>query len=711
MKGAPRPLPVLTATRFDGSFTATCLANGVIGVTPGPNPLLPCKVLVSGFVYSHPLYGFENIALAPSPLGLDLELGGRSVRSVPDSTVAESQALRLETGELVTRLRLRSAGDESVGLEVTQFVSRSVPYLACQEVKFTAEREQHVDVKTVIDREGISGHVFTGDTDPFTRGWYAEDIVDQCLGFATDRGKLGIATVVPRAPGITRVGKARYRVRVTPAAPALFRIIAALVPDVMSPDPVLEAVRIVRWGEMLGFDTLRRDNREAWAELWNSRIVVVGNEDDQRALDAAFYYYHSSIHPSTWAGIPPFGLAHHDKYFGHNFWDMDMWMLIPALLTAPASARAIMSYRLRGLPAARRRAELFGYRGAQFPWEASIDGWESTPSCCPTGWAEQHVTPGVAIGVWEYQRACGDAETLRTIAWPVLQAVAEWIASRGRFTDRGFEIGHVMGPDEGITNLSNQTYFNLLSKMALDAAIECARRMGAASPASWQKIRQLIVIPQDRQTGIVLPFDPEGTMSVLDPELHLFVEKPVHLGPDTYSLGNLQYLFLHGCPVDERVFRATYLHEEKLRRERLPTGRVPGGADLPGFTTGPFAVCAAHFGDRRAAADLFRAAWEPFWIEPFGMTRECAAHAFGGFVTNNGSLLQTALLGFTGLRIGEGLQPRYPAALPAGWERIEIGRVWSRGTLLAVTAEQGRRARLIRVSEPSGPGRPSPLPR
>ncbi len=59
MSGA-LPIPCLTATRFDASFVPSCLSNGVIGITPGPNPPLPCKVLVSGFVSSHPRYGFEN---------------------------------------------------------------------------------------------------------------------------------------------------------------------------------------------------------------------------------------------------------------------------------------------------------------------------------------------------------------------------------------------------------------------------------------------------------------------------------------------------------------------------------------------------------------------------------------------------------------------------------------------------------------------------
>jgi hypothetical protein len=672
---AAKPLPVLAATRFDDTFVPTCLSNGVIGITPGPNPLLAGKALAGGFVYSHPEYEFESMAPAPYPLGIDIGFQGSRLRAAGEEVRVESQSLDMQCGELTTRMSYQIPAGARIAIEVVQFISRTVPCLACQEVRFTSDTQIALELTTCIDTAAAAGRLFTGDTDPLTRGWYAEDLVDRCVGLSTDRSRLGIATMVPRLADMKQSGPGSYTLRLTPGRPGVFRLIAAVVSAAYNErEPHLDAVRMARWGEMLGFDALRAENRTAWAELWRSRIRITGNPADQRATDTAFYYYHSCIHPSTRWGIPPFGLAHHDKYFGHIFWDMDMWMLIPALLTAPHAARAIVEYRARGLDAARRKAALFGYRGAQFPWEAGLDGAEVTPSCCPTGWAEQHVTPGVAIGVWEYQQAAGDEQSLRAVTWPILKAVAEWIESRGHFTDRGFEIGHMMGPDEGIWNLSNQTYFNLLSKMALDAAVECSRRLGQQAPRSWRRIRDLMVVPRD--ANIVLPYDP-GTV-------------------EAYSLGNLQYLFLHGCPVSGSVFRSTYLHEETMRMARAEGGGVPGSADAVGFTTPPWAVCAAFFGDREKAAGLFRDSWKSYWTEPFGMVREVPSHAYGGFVTNHGSLLQSILLGFTGLRIQERGWARYPASLPAGWERIDVERIWIRGRPMTLTALQGRKAQLTR---------------
>ena len=80
-----------------------------------------------------------------------------------------------------------------------------------------------------------------------------------------------------------------------------------------------------------------------------SRVKIHGDTEDQKALDAAFFYLHSSLHPSCRTGMPPYGLTQFEALEGHVFWDMDSWCLPPALLASPASVRAMLEYRLRGL--------------------------------------------------------------------------------------------------------------------------------------------------------------------------------------------------------------------------------------------------------------------------------------------------------------------------------------------------------------------------
>ena len=428
---------------------------------------------------------------------------------------------------------------------------------------------------------------------------------------------------------------------------------------------------LARWGKLLGFDELRRQNQEIWAELWKSRVEIDGDPDDQRALDAAFFYLHANSHPDSRLAVPPYGFSQYDVNFqGHILWDMDSFIFPAALLTWPQTAKGMLEFRLRGLDAARKKAASFGYQGAQYPWEAATDGTEACFPIYDTGWEEVHIVPDVAMAFWEYQTATQDQEFLRRGTWPVLHAVAEWIASRGYFTARGYEIDHVTGPDEGVRNMKNGTYTNAACKLAMKAAIDCAHLVGVTPPEVWERIEREIVIPLDAQKKIVIPYD--GAT----PGNH-------------YSPGSLQFLFLHGLPVSVDLFRNTYEFEVSSSDRICASG----------FGCPPSATAAAFFGDRHRAAEIFRATWQHNWIEPYGLTREYPPFADGSYVTNYGSLLMAAMLGFTGLRITDGDWAQYSAILPEGWNRITLDRIWIKGKPMKVVAENGKRAVITEIKE------------
>ena len=77
----------------------------------------------------------------------------------------------------------------------------------------------------------------------------------------------------------------------------------------------------------IGFEAIRKNNRACWAELWKSRIRLVGAEKRWQAMaDAAFFYLMSTAHTSSPSSTSMFGLATwHDYhyYFGHVMWDIE----------------------------------------------------------------------------------------------------------------------------------------------------------------------------------------------------------------------------------------------------------------------------------------------------------------------------------------------------------------------------------------------------
>jgi trehalose/maltose hydrolase-like predicted phosphorylase len=233
--------------------------------------------------------------------------------------------------------------------------------------------------------------------------------------------------------------------------------------------------------------------------------------------------------------------------------------------------------------------------------------------------------------------------------------------------------------------------------MAVSAAISCATKLGYTPPQLWKKIVKSICIPMDKKKNIILPYDLDSLVRVYNSKYRIFEEVSATRNLRTYSLGNLHFLFIHNCPVDRITFRNTYFHEEQIRLTREPEGGVPGSTGAPGFTSPPYAVCAAFFGERKKAAEFFRNTWKPHWLEPFGMTLEHRLQDYGSYITAFGSLLQSVILGFTGLRIREGNWITYRASLPAGWKKIEIDRIWVRGKAMKLVAVHGRKTKLQAV--------------
>jgi trehalose/maltose hydrolase-like predicted phosphorylase len=635
-------IPVITCTDFGDGFVPSYLANGMIGIRPGANPLLQSPTLVGGFVEGQSSEHFEKIASAPYPLETDITIGNLSLLKNPDKVSIQKQTLDMVCGELTTEMTFSPDQDSQLQLKVLQFASRSTPCLLCQEITMIPAKDM------IIEVTAAKGGLFQA------------------------RNKLGVALTRPTSQTFQAKAGEIYT----------FHTLAAMVSEVYHPEPDLQAIRMTGWAGMLGFDQIRERNRKIWSELWRSRVKVYGDPDAQRALDAAFFYIHSSANPSCITGTAPFGLSS-QGYNGHIFWDMDHWVFHAVLPADPEAAKAMLEYRFRGLNNAENVARLFGFQGAQYPWEGGITGAEVTPVWAHTGWAEHHVVLCVALAFWEYAAAVDDPVFNKEKAWPLLRDVAEWIESRGGFTRRGFEIPNIVGADENQAGTSNNAHMNLLAKMVMKAAVRCAEKTGNAAPEIWSRIAASIVIPVDKESGVVVQYD--GS-----------VPKP---GGERYAPGMTQLLIYHDPmeygAITPELYKKTYEFEEELRVKLPSHPSNPCSPRAPGFTTPPFAACAAFYGDREKAAELFRHAWEKYWVAPWGITKEYQPYRDGEYLMSHASLLEAAMYGFTGIRIREGDWRKYPASLPAGWEKIEIDRIWIKGKPMKLIARDGEKAQLL----------------
>ena len=101
----------------------------------------------------------------------------------------------------------------------------------------------------------------------------------------------------------------------------------------------------------------------------------------------------------------------HTRYKGCCFWDTDMFLMPFYLLTDPESARNLLEFRVRTLPAAREHAKKMNGTGARYPWMVSLDGSEQCESW-DIGCSEVHVTADIAYAAGQYLDWTGDKDFL-----------------------------------------------------------------------------------------------------------------------------------------------------------------------------------------------------------------------------------------------------------------------------------------------------------
>jgi trehalose/maltose hydrolase-like predicted phosphorylase len=671
--------PVRSVTDFSSDIPLPYLGNGMIGFRIKPVPFTSWKAAVSGYVKDHEEGGWETLAYGPYPFGMDYRLDdGPWMSEQADDVRVHSQSLDMGCGELTTMLSF-PLGSGRAEATVLQFLSRTTPVVGVQEVRLKIPQDGRLLVRAQINF-GPGNDLLAGLPPHHDR--VADLIV---LSTSTgERSRCGVAVrndlsapdarrepLAGEDPQTARV----FTVDVRAGEELVIRTLAATMSSLYHPEPHLEACRLVNWAHELGFEKLRQRNRQAWETIWRSRIRIEGDRRAQAYLDWCLFYTFSSVHPSSLTSMAPFGLSQVANYFGHVFWDTDTYTTPALILLSPETARMTVDFRRRNLEAARKRAAVYGFAGAMYPWESATTGEEATPSTVDTGWLEQHVNMCVAIAAWQYQLAAGDRDQAEHRTWPIVRSVADWVVSRVVETPRGFEIHDMMSAQEGMT-VQNSCYVNAIAAEALRIAGKCARLLDRPADPRWERIAGRMFIP----TG---PAPPE---SGIDGEIIYmhdagWIEEGASV--DLFMLG-----FPFDLPFDRPLLERTYAFYAGKYQRVLSMGVV--------FKIGQ----AAFIGDRHRQRALFERVisekCDPVW----GMGREYTGDRQTCFVTTQAGMLQTVLMAMTGLRFERDNWAKYPACLPEGWESITVDRMHLGGRVYRMRAVDGEPAELIPAGSP-----------
>ena len=446
-----------------------------------------------------------------------------------------------------------------------------------------------------------------------------------------------------------------------------------------------------RGARQRGLQSLLKDHTEAWHELWRSDIRV-GDADLQRTIHSdLFYLLENSTTDTAWA-VGACGFSSH--YFGHVFWDNDLWVFPSLLLLHPERAKSLIQFRRRTLPQAQARAAAHGFAGAMYPWEADpASGEDVTPAfAVRNADREIHVNGAVALAQWQYYLATLDRAWLADSAFPVMRAVADFWSSRATFNtakDR-FEILGVTSPEEDYTDVDNEIYTNQVAHRSLEAVMEAARILGVAPDPKWREVADALYLPSagvphagaagvpQAGASTYFDFDPRtphdkstSWMATSVPMLSI-PALDFDAGP-----GALQGLFQHSAtalgPVRDRANQMVLLM---------------------------FAIQAANAGKPEYFSDFLGGSGrssDPFLKPPFNVRSETPQNDSTYLLASSGGFIQAFLYGLTGLRMEEaGLVEKFAPTLPKSLPYLELVNLKVRDRALDVTISRLPSGRVVR---------------
>jgi len=297
------------------------------------------------------------------------------------------------------------------------------------------------------------------------------------------------------------------------------------------------------------YDKLLAPHQEEWRHFWQEADVVLEG-DDQAQIGLRYNLYqlrsNASTHDSRYSiaakGMTGFG------YRGHVFHDTEIFMLPFFTHVLPDIARNLLLYRYHLLPAARKKAASNGYEGAQYPWESTLNGEETTPASIIhpetgevipvlNGFIELHITSSIAHAFWEYWHVTGDDDFMRDYGAELMLSTATFWASRAEKNaeHNGYGMTNVIGPDEWHEHVNNNAHTNQMAKRNIQTALYTYEWLQRTAPEKAQELAQQLDLteqriehmhdvadhlrfPQDPDTGLIEQFDGFSKLQKLDIE-------------------------------------------------------------------------------------------------------------------------------------------------------------------------------------------------
>lgn len=455
----------------------------------------------------------------------------------------------------------------------------------------------------------------------------------------------------------------------------------------------------------VGYEDELKKHIEQWDKIWeNIDIEIKGDEKAQLGIRFNVFHLVSCANKDDpRVSIPAKGL-HGEGYKGHIFWDTEIYMLPFFIYTQPETAKSLLLYRYNTSDGARKNAMLNGYKGAQFAWESTDDGLETTPKWGKdylgnpvriwTGDEEIHITADVAFAYWDYFRATNDEQFMIDYGAEIFFETAKFWESRVEYNyqkDR-YEINGVIGPDEFHEHVNNNAYTNYMAKWNLSKAFEISKLLKEKDPIKyerlcvdlglsdkdfirWNNISDKIYIPRYNGTKLIEQF--EGYFNLKDYIITEWDKNRMPVWPKGVELDKLNktqlvkqadvvmLLLLLEDEFDDETKKINYEYYEK--RTMHKSSLSPSMYSIMGLKVGDTHNAYEYF-IKTVMTDL----------EDNQGNSEYGLHA-----ASTGGSWQCVVFGFGGLSVDEEGVLNFKPWLPEQWEELSFKVTW-RGAKLKV---------------------------
>lgn len=628
------------------SYYGITSANGLIGLVSSPEPMQTASTVLNGVYDNYGRGRVENILSSFTFTNLWLDVNGERIHA---GNIHEySQEMNLRNAAFTNRFEK----EDQIKVQTQLMALRHLPYTALMTIEIQALEDVEIKASTyiqapdilrdvrqfysVIDRPHVSIPLLTSLADS-PSGAHKVAVSNTFLF----EEKHGEEPHLFHEDWDYNRHWLSFRKKLKKGQTYRFTLIGSVSSTEYAPDPQNEAERLTIYAALEGKERLLARHNAAWDEIWQSDIVIEGDDQVQREIRSMLYHLFAFTRAGTDYSLSPMGLSGLG-YNGHVFWDTEIWMYPPILMLQPDMAKSILEYRFNRMEAARENAFSHGYEGVMFPWESAATGQEVTPVWALTGPFQHHITADIGWSYWKYYQLTKDRDWLESKGYPLMKEVADFWVSRVEWQEGVANINNVIGANEYAENIDNNAFTNGMARLALQYASEAAKELGLEANSEWEQVAQAIPILQ--------------------------FEDGITRENASYQKGEI----IKQADVNLLAFPMNIITDKEQIEKDLKyyeTVMDPRGPAM-GFSV--LAAIQARLGNPNEAYEALTKAYRPNFVPPFNVIAETAGGTNPYFATGAGGVLQALLGGFAGLEItNEGIT-EHGAQLPDHWKKLTI---------------------------------------